>query len=166
MNGEAFSIKAPEEFSKKFAATLKGNSLTKGDVFRIFLLFLEDFLVPLQKSYRHPRCCDQWGSLRKGHNIQNIQNLKWALLKRPFAFLSRRVLPSCRQVLRGTRLTMRAALLGHPENFVFSLAVVWELREEPLLHPNRCPLHASPPSISWETPSKKCQRPWGGLAGW
>ena len=47
MNGDAFSINAPEECSKKFAATFKGNFLTRGNVLRIFFLFLEDFGAPL-----------------------------------------------------------------------------------------------------------------------
>ena len=47
MNGDAFSIKAPKECSKKFAAILKGNSLPRGSVLRIFFLFLEDFGAPL-----------------------------------------------------------------------------------------------------------------------
>ena len=47
MNGDAFSIKAPEESSKKFAATLRGKFLTRGDVLRIFFSFLVDFGVPL-----------------------------------------------------------------------------------------------------------------------
>ena len=37
---ETFYIKTPKECSKKFAATLKGKSQTRGDVLRIFLLFL------------------------------------------------------------------------------------------------------------------------------
>ena len=47
MNGGAFSIKAPKECSKKFAATFKGKFLTRGNVLRIFFLFLEDFGAPL-----------------------------------------------------------------------------------------------------------------------
>ena len=47
MNGDAFSIKAPKECSKKFAATLGGKFLTRGNVLRIFFLFLEDFGAPL-----------------------------------------------------------------------------------------------------------------------
>ena len=47
MNGDTFSIKAPKECSKKFGATLKGKSLTRGNVLRIFFLFLEDFGAPL-----------------------------------------------------------------------------------------------------------------------
>ena len=47
MNGDTFSIKAPKECPKKFAATLKGKSLTGGNVLRIFFLFSEDFGVPL-----------------------------------------------------------------------------------------------------------------------
>ena len=47
MNGDTFSIKAPKECSKKFAATFQGKVLTRGNVLRIFFLFLEDFGVPL-----------------------------------------------------------------------------------------------------------------------
>ena len=47
MNGDTFSIEAPKECSKKFAATFKGKFLTGGNVLRIFILFLEDFGVPL-----------------------------------------------------------------------------------------------------------------------
>ena len=47
MNGDTFSIKAPKECSKKFAATFKGKFLTRGNVLRIFFLFLEDFGAPL-----------------------------------------------------------------------------------------------------------------------
>ena len=47
MNGDTFSIKAPKECSKKFAATFKGKLLTRGNVLRIFFLFLEDFGAPL-----------------------------------------------------------------------------------------------------------------------
>ena len=36
MNGDAFSIKTPMECSKKFAATLRGKFLTRGNVLRIF----------------------------------------------------------------------------------------------------------------------------------
>ena len=43
MTGDAFSIKAPKESSKKSAATLEGKSLTRGNVLRILFLFLEDF---------------------------------------------------------------------------------------------------------------------------
>ena len=42
-----FSIKAPKECSKKFAAIFKGKFLTRGHVLRIFVLFLEDFGPPL-----------------------------------------------------------------------------------------------------------------------
>ena len=42
MNGDSFSIKAPKECSKKFAATFKGHFLTRGNVLRIFFLFFED----------------------------------------------------------------------------------------------------------------------------
>ena len=58
MNGDAFSIKAPKECSKKFVAALKGKSLTRGNVLRIFLLFSEDFWAPLQKRCRHS-CCSE-----------------------------------------------------------------------------------------------------------
>ena len=47
MNGDTFSIKAPKEFSKKFAAILKGKLLARGNVLRISVLFLEDFGAPL-----------------------------------------------------------------------------------------------------------------------
>ena len=47
MNGDTFSIKAPKECSKKFAATFKGKFLTRRNVLRIFFLFLEDVGVPL-----------------------------------------------------------------------------------------------------------------------
>ena len=47
MNGDTFSIKAPEECSKKFAAALKVKFLTSGNVLRILFLFLEDFGAPL-----------------------------------------------------------------------------------------------------------------------
>ena len=47
MNGDTFSIKAPKECSKKFAATLEGKTLTRGNVLRILFLFLDDFGVPL-----------------------------------------------------------------------------------------------------------------------
>ena len=36
MNGDTFSTKAPKECSKKFVASLKRKSLTRGDVLRIF----------------------------------------------------------------------------------------------------------------------------------
>ena len=41
-NGDTFSIKAPKECSKKVVATLRGKVLTRGNVLRIFFLFLED----------------------------------------------------------------------------------------------------------------------------
>ena len=47
MNGDTFSIKAPKECSKKFAATFKGKFLPRGNALRIFSLFLEDFGAPL-----------------------------------------------------------------------------------------------------------------------
>ena len=47
MNGDTFSMKAPNECSKNFAATFKRKWLTRGDVLRIFLLVFEDFGVPL-----------------------------------------------------------------------------------------------------------------------
>ena len=40
MNGDAFAVKAPNEWSKKFAATF-------GNILRIFCLFLEDLGAPL-----------------------------------------------------------------------------------------------------------------------
>ena len=43
MNGDTFSIKAPKECSKKFAAIFKGKFLTRGNVLSIFFMFLEDF---------------------------------------------------------------------------------------------------------------------------
>ena len=46
MNGDTFSIEALQECSKKFAATLRGEFLTRGNVLRIFLLFLEAFWAP------------------------------------------------------------------------------------------------------------------------
>ena len=45
MNGDTFSIKAPKECSKKFAATLRGKFLTRENVLRF--LFLDDFGTPL-----------------------------------------------------------------------------------------------------------------------
>ena len=53
MNGDTVSIKAPKEYSKKFAATFKGKFLTSGNALRIFFLFLEDFGAPLKKRCRH-----------------------------------------------------------------------------------------------------------------
>ena len=50
MNGDTFSIKAPKEYSKKFAATFKGKFLTRGNVLRIFFLFLEDFGARLYRK--------------------------------------------------------------------------------------------------------------------
>ena len=47
INGETFSIKAPKECSKTFAATFGGKFLTRRNVLRIFFLFLEDFGAPL-----------------------------------------------------------------------------------------------------------------------
>ena len=47
MNGDALSIKAPKECSKKFAANLKGKSRTRGNILRLCFMFLEDFEVPL-----------------------------------------------------------------------------------------------------------------------
>ena len=47
MNGDTFSIKAPKECSEKFAASFKGEFLTRGNVLRIFFLFLEGFGAPL-----------------------------------------------------------------------------------------------------------------------
>ena len=41
MNGDTFSIKAPKECSKKFAATVKRKFLARGNVLRIFAMFLE-----------------------------------------------------------------------------------------------------------------------------
>ena len=53
MNGDTFSIKAPKECSKKFAATFTGIFLTRRNVLRIFFLFLEDLGAPLWKRCRH-----------------------------------------------------------------------------------------------------------------
>ena len=53
MNGDTFSIKAPKECSKKFGATLRRKFLTRGNVLRIFFLFLEDLGVPQKKRCRH-----------------------------------------------------------------------------------------------------------------
>ena len=47
MNGDTFSIKAPKECSKKFAAIFKGKFLTRGNLLRIFFLFLKEFGAPL-----------------------------------------------------------------------------------------------------------------------
>ena len=55
MNGDAFSIKAPKECSKKFAATFEGNFHTRGKVLRIFFLFLEDFGE--EKQHKHKLFC-------------------------------------------------------------------------------------------------------------
>ena len=46
MNGDAVSIKAPKECSKKFAATFKGKFPTRANVLRTFVLFLQDFGTP------------------------------------------------------------------------------------------------------------------------
>ena len=51
MNGDTFSIKAPKECSKKFAAPFKGKVLTRGDVLRIFFFFLEDLGAPLYRLH-------------------------------------------------------------------------------------------------------------------
>ena len=58
MNGDTFSIKTPKERSKKFAATLEGKSLTRGNVLRTFFLFLEDLVLPPQRRCRHSICSD------------------------------------------------------------------------------------------------------------
>ena len=42
MNDDAFSIKGTKECSKKFAAALRRKFLTRGNLLRIFFLFLED----------------------------------------------------------------------------------------------------------------------------
>ena len=47
MNGDTFPRKAPKECSMKFVAVFKGKFLTRGNVLRIFFLFLEDFGAPL-----------------------------------------------------------------------------------------------------------------------
>ena len=59
LNGDTFSIKAPEECSKKFAATFNGKFLTRGNILRIFFLFLEDLGAPLQKRCRHSSYSDK-----------------------------------------------------------------------------------------------------------
>ena len=43
MNDDTFSIEAPKECSKKFAATFKGKFLTRGNVLRIFFVVLRRF---------------------------------------------------------------------------------------------------------------------------
>ena len=43
MNGDAFSIKAPKECSKKFAANLKGNSLPEATFLEYILFVLRRF---------------------------------------------------------------------------------------------------------------------------
>ena len=53
MYGDAFSIKAPKEYSKKFVATFQEKFLSRGNVLRMFFLFLEDFGAPLSKRCRH-----------------------------------------------------------------------------------------------------------------
>ena len=50
MNGDTFSTKALKQCSKKFAATLKGKSLSRGNILRIFFLFLEDFGAPSHRK--------------------------------------------------------------------------------------------------------------------
>ena len=65
MAGDAFSIKAPKECSKKFAATLRGKSLTRGNVLRIFPLFLEEFWVFFLKRCRDSSCSDKGGAKGK-----------------------------------------------------------------------------------------------------
>ena len=47
MNGDTFSIKALKECSQKFAATFKGKNFTRGNVLRLFFLFLENLGSPL-----------------------------------------------------------------------------------------------------------------------
>ena len=57
MNGDAFLLKkAPKECSKKLAADLRGRSLKRRNDLRIFRLFLERFLAPLQGRCRHSSC--------------------------------------------------------------------------------------------------------------
>ena len=70
MNGDTFSIKAPKECSKIFAATFKGKFLTRGNVLTKFLSFLEDFGMPLWKRCRHSRYSDfkNRRNLRKDNN--------------------------------------------------------------------------------------------------
>ena len=43
MNGDAFSIKAPEECSKKFVAALRGKFLTRGNILRLRFFVLKRF---------------------------------------------------------------------------------------------------------------------------
>ena len=50
LKGETFSIKAPKECSKKFAASFKGKFLTRGNVLGIFFLFLEDWGASIENS--------------------------------------------------------------------------------------------------------------------
>ena len=47
MNGDTLSIKAPKECSKKFKRHFCGKFLTRGDVLKIFFLFVEEIGVPL-----------------------------------------------------------------------------------------------------------------------
>ena len=68
MNGDTFSMKAPKECSEKFVATFKGKILTRGNVLRIFLLFLEDFGAPLCKRCRHSSYSDLFSTAKPpGH---------------------------------------------------------------------------------------------------
>ena len=47
MNGDAFAIKALKECSQKFAAALRGELHTRGNILRIVFLFFEDVGAPL-----------------------------------------------------------------------------------------------------------------------
>ena len=47
MNGDTFSVKAPKNVLRSFAATPRGKLLTRGELLRICSLFLEDLGVPL-----------------------------------------------------------------------------------------------------------------------
>ena len=59
MNGDTFSVKSPKECSKKFAAPFKGKFLTRGNVLRIFFLFLE---LSGPNRAMQPRCAMRFES--------------------------------------------------------------------------------------------------------
>ena len=82
MNGDAFSIKAPKECSKKFAATFKGK-LLKGNFLRIFFFFLEDFGAPLWKRCRHSSYSDN------GNGLFPVLDRPFSDLHRPFLEFAR-----------------------------------------------------------------------------
>ena len=65
MNGDTFSIKAPKECSKKFAATFQEKFLTRGNVLIMFFLFLEDVGLPLLKRRR----LSSYSEIRIAHHI-------------------------------------------------------------------------------------------------